>query len=144
MLVIFFTSCHGVSVAASSAMLLQCLVRPDGPDGGTLLQHCTTNRTRTRTVQPPVKLSPTLAQPRSRTQRRPHPQSSDSAQSAPAHRRRRQHARHRHLSNADEEEQGQEEEEQEEEVDTGDPTWAPPKGGTDQLLIRGIDGRGRM
>ncbi|KAM8822247.1 LOW QUALITY PROTEIN: zinc finger protein 516-like, partial [Synchiropus picturatus] len=38
----------------SSAVLLHCFsVRPDGPDGGALLQHCTPKRTRTRTSEVP-------------------------------------------------------------------------------------------
>ncbi|KAI3355006.1 hypothetical protein L3Q82_004795 [Scortum barcoo] len=106
--------------SGSSAMLLQCFaVRPDGPDGGALLQHCTSSRTRTRTIKPATK--PT--QTRSRSQRRP-PQSSNNIK------RNRAQQRHRRGSPVIDH-QEEEEEEQEEEVveeDTGDPTWTPPEG----------------
>ncbi|KAE8279586.1 AT-rich binding protein [Larimichthys crocea] len=105
----------------SSAMLLQCFaVRPDGPDGGALLQHCTSNRTRTRTIQPAGKPS------RSRSQRRPPPRSFTSAKRSPTQRR------HRRVSPVTDLQPEEEEEEEEEEVveeeDTGDPTWTPPEG----------------
>ncbi|GAA6234202.1 zinc finger protein 708-like [Lates japonicus] len=104
--------------SGSSQMLLQCFaVRPDGPDGGALLQHCTTNRTRTRTVKPAVRLSPKPIQSRSRTQKRPAPQ----IKRNPPQRRR-----HRRTSPDTD---GQEEEEEEEvEEDTGDPSWTPSEG----------------
>ncbi|KAM8731600.1 zinc finger X-chromosomal protein-like [Acanthopagrus schlegelii] len=108
----------------SSAMLLQCFaVRPDGPDGGALLQHCTPNRTRTRTIKPTIK--PT----QSRSQRRPPLQSrtQNTTKQSPA-----QH-RHRRVSpvtdHQPEEEEGEEGEVVEE--DTGDPTWTPPEGDVD-------------
>ncbi|XP_070709131.1 zinc finger protein ZFP2-like [Pempheris klunzingeri] len=90
-------------------MLLQCFsVRPDGPDGGALLQHCT--RTRTRTIQPAAKHSPNPS--RTRSHRRPPPQRISVTKRRP-----------RCVS------PGPEEEEQEEvEEDTGDPTWTPPEG----------------
>uniref|UniRef100_UPI0037E77A70 zinc finger protein ZFP2-like n=1 Tax=Semicossyphus pulcher TaxID=241346 RepID=UPI0037E77A70 len=105
----------------SSEMLLQCFaVRPDGPDGGALLQHCTTNRTRTRTIQPAIKLSPEPAQPRPRAQKRPLPQNSPNRSRAQQRRRRVAPVTDLH----------QEEEEEEEEVmeeDSGDPIWTPPE-----------------
>ncbi|XP_041817537.1 zinc finger protein 708-like [Chelmon rostratus] len=110
----------------SSAMLLQCFaVRPDGPDGGALLQHCTTNRTRTRTIQPTVKPSPKHTQSRSRSQRRPPPESSNSARRSPAQRHLRLVSP---VTDHQQEEEEEEEEEEEVEEDTGDPTWSPPEG----------------
>ncbi|XP_023249873.1 endothelial zinc finger protein induced by tumor necrosis factor alpha-like [Seriola lalandi dorsalis] len=118
--------------SGSSSMLLQCLqLRPDGPDGGALLQHCTPNRTRTRTIKPAIRLSPKPPQPRSRTQRRPLPQGANTTKRNPT-----QH-RHRRVScdpdqregEGEGEKEGDEEEEEEEEVeeDTGDPNWTPPE-----------------
>ncbi|XP_040922273.1 zinc finger protein 436-like [Toxotes jaculatrix] len=110
--------------SGSSSMLLQCFaVRPDGSDGGALLQHCTTNRTRTRTIKPAVKLSPKLTQSRSRTQRKPPPLSSNTTKRNPPQRRH-----HRVSPDTDrQEEEGEEVEEEEEEEDTGDPNWTPPE-----------------
>ncbi|XP_044032122.1 zinc finger protein 436-like [Siniperca chuatsi] len=112
-------------------MLLQCFaVRPDGPDGGALLQHCTTNRTRTRPIQPAIKASPKTPKPtqsRSRSQRKPRPQSSKTAKQSPAQ-------RHHVSPVTDHQQEEEEEEEEEEEVveeDTGDPTWTPPDGDVD-------------
>lgn len=131
----------------SSAMLLQCFaVRPDGPDGGALLQHCTSNRTRTRTIQPAVKhqiqTPPKLPQPRSRIQRgrpplsrRDNQQSSSSSRPAPRNRRQRRASpatdrQEEQQQEEQQEEEREEEEQQEEQVveeDTGDPTWTPPE-----------------
>lgn len=117
--------------SGSSAMLLQCFaVRPDGPDGGALLQHCTTNRTRTRAIQPAIKVSPKPTQSRSRTQRKPPPQSSNAAKQNPAQRRRRRRRRRSPVTDTQQEEEEAEEEEVVEE-DTGDPTWTPPEGDVD-------------
>ncbi|CAJ1081589.1 zinc finger protein 436-like [Xyrichtys novacula] len=122
----------------SPEMLLQCFaVRPDGPDGGALLKHCTTNRTRTRIIQPAVKLSPELTSSRSRTQKRPPPQNSNNTK-----RGRPKRGRPRRVlpdaeqkeaegegeggEEGEEEQEGEEAEEEEEVVeDTGDPTWTP-------------------
>ncbi|XP_041824877.1 endothelial zinc finger protein induced by tumor necrosis factor alpha-like isoform X2 [Melanotaenia boesemani] len=107
--------------SGSSAMLLQCLtVRPDGADGGALLQHCTTNRTRTRTIRPPNKPFSEPDQPRTSTRKRLSTQSS-------------KFTRKSRLRRKPPDPQPEEEEEEEEEVvtveeDTGDPTWTPPKG----------------
>lgn len=140
-LVVSVQSCRCVS-AGSSAMLLQCFaVRPDGPDGGALLQHCTTNRTRTRAIKPAIKhqtqkhlpcssSSPKLPQPRTRPQRRRRaPRKIDEQQSATPPRpgpRRRQQRRASPVPNT-EQQQGEEEEVLEE--DTVDPTWTPPEAG---------------
>lgn len=115
-------------------MLLQCFaVRPDGPDGGALLKHCTPNRTRTRTIQPAVKLSPELTSSRSRSQKRPPPQNANNSKRGRAKRGRPR----RVIPDTDREEEEEEREEggedgegeegEEEEVveDTGDPTWTP-------------------
>ncbi|XP_054479132.1 zinc finger protein 497-like [Anoplopoma fimbria] len=112
----------------SSAMLLQCFaVRPDGPDGGALLQHCTTNRTRTRTRTRPIK--PT----HSRSQRRPPPQRSHKGPSKRRYRRVspvtdiiQQEEVEEEVDEVDEVEDEEDEEDKEE--DTGDPTWTPPEG----------------
>ncbi|XP_013889097.1 zinc finger protein 436 [Austrofundulus limnaeus] len=104
----------------SSGMLLQCLtVRPDGSDGGALLQHCTTNRTRTRIIRPAIKLSDEPTQ--TRTRKRPPPQNSDPSRQSVARRQRRRSA-----------DLQQEEEEEEEdgglvEEDTSDPNWTPTR-----------------
>uniref|UniRef100_A0A1A8SBR5 C2H2-type domain-containing protein n=1 Tax=Nothobranchius rachovii TaxID=451742 RepID=A0A1A8SBR5_9TELE len=91
--------------SGSPEMLLQCLtVRPDGSDGGALLQHCTPNRTRTRIIRPAVKLSDEPTQ--SRTRKRPS-QSGGTRQARP-------HQDHRSLDLH-----------QEEEEESGDPTWTP-------------------
>nr|XP_020481109.1 zinc finger protein 2 homolog [Monopterus albus] len=109
--------------SGSSSVLLQCVaVRPDGPDGGALLQHCTSTRTRTRTIKPAIRLSPSLIQSRSRTPRRPPPESSDTTKQNPPQRRRR-----RVSPDADQQEE-EEVEEEVEEGDTGDPAWTPPEG----------------
>ncbi|KAL6097420.1 uncharacterized protein ACO6RY_12975 [Pungitius sinensis] len=95
------------SQTGSSSMLLQCFsVRPDGPDGGALLQHCT------RTIKPP----------RSRSQRRP--RRSKAAKQGCSTRR------YRCVSpvNDIQREVVVEEEEEEEEEDRSDPTWNPPEG----------------
>lgn len=112
-------------------MLLQCFaVRPDGPDGGALLQHCTTNRTRTRVIRPATKFSdePTLT--KSRTQRR---------RSLPQTSNTKKHSRHwRESDPGPQEEEAEVEEEavtvvvEEEEEDTGDPTWTPSEGELNQ------------
>ncbi|XP_021168972.2 zinc finger protein 436 isoform X2 [Fundulus heteroclitus] len=122
-----------VDLLGSSAVLLQCLtVRPDGADGGALLQHCTPNRTRTRTIRPAVKLCDEPTETRTRTRK-----------SSSTVRRSRQRSGSPDLPQQQEEE---EEEVQEEEVgevqeevgeveeftvgeETGDPTWTP-KGDT--------------
>ncbi|XP_069033687.1 zinc finger protein 497-like isoform X1 [Embiotoca jacksoni] len=104
-----------------SAMLLQCFaVRPDGPDGGALLQHCTT---RTRTIRPAVKPSTKPAQTRSRTQRRPPPHSSNTAK----RKLPRRHRHHRESPDTDLHQEEEEEVEEEEEENTRDPTWTPPE-----------------
>ncbi|XP_069368430.1 zinc finger protein ZFP2-like isoform X2 [Paralichthys olivaceus] len=91
-------------------MLLQCFsVRSDGPDGGALLQHCTT--TRTRTIKPAVRLSPKLTE--SRTQRRP--PSCNTAKRNPPPRRRRCES-----PDSDPEDEVE---------DTRDPNWTPPADG---------------
>ncbi|XP_026218048.1 zinc finger protein 708-like isoform X2 [Anabas testudineus] len=116
----------------SSEMLLQCLsVRPDGPDGGALLQHCTTNRTRTRTIKPAIRLSPNLTESRSKTQRRPLPQN-------PTKNPPKRHRRHRVSSNPDQQdEEDDDDDEEDEEVveDTGDPAWTPPEGALDDVRL---------
>uniref|UniRef100_A0A8C6LVH3 C2H2-type domain-containing protein n=2 Tax=Nothobranchius furzeri TaxID=105023 RepID=A0A8C6LVH3_NOTFU len=92
--------------SGSPEMLLQCLtVRPDGSDGGALLQHCTPNRTRTRIIRPAVKLSDEPTQ--SRTRKRPS-QSGGTRQARP-------HQDQRSLDLHQEEE----------EEESGDPTWTP-------------------
>ncbi|XP_031166294.1 zinc finger protein 737-like isoform X1 [Sander lucioperca] len=98
----------------SSEMLLQCFVRPDGPGGGALLQHCT--RTRTRTIKPSRRATPPTPRPNTATQR-------------PPKRRGRRRVSPDPQQEQEEEEQEVEEEEQEVmEEDAGDPTWAPPDG----------------
>uniref|UniRef100_A0A1A8F8Y8 C2H2-type domain-containing protein n=2 Tax=Nothobranchius korthausae TaxID=1143690 RepID=A0A1A8F8Y8_9TELE len=93
--------------SGSPEMLLQCLtVRPDGSDGGALLQHCTPNRTRTRIIRPAVKLADEPTQ--SRTRKRPS-QSGGTRQARP-------HQDHRSLDLHQEEEV---------EEESGDPTWTP-------------------
>ncbi|KAM9332401.1 zinc finger Y-chromosomal protein-like [Pholidichthys leucotaenia] len=73
--------------SGSSQVLLQSFtVRPDGPDGGPLLEHCT--RTRTRTIRPAPKLSPEPPQTRSRT-RRGQPRTPSSEQKVEPRRRSR-------------------------------------------------------
>ncbi|CAK6984010.1 zinc finger protein 678-like [Scomber scombrus] len=121
--------------SGSSAMLLQCFaVRPDGRDGGALLQHCTPPRTRTRTIQHASKhqntQNPRPPHTRSRTQRGRPPirrrSGGGSSSGRPASRIQRQ----RKASPDQQEEEEVEQEEQEEEVveeDTGDPTWTPPE-----------------
>ncbi|XP_062297264.1 zinc finger protein 83-like [Scomber scombrus] len=121
--------------SGSSAMLLQCFaVRPDGRDGGALLQHCTPPRTRTRTIQHASKhqntQNPRPPHTRSRTQRGRPPirrrSGGGSSSGRPASRNQRQ----RKASPDQQEEEEVEQEEQEEEVveeDTGDPTWTPPE-----------------
>uniref|UniRef100_A0A3Q3MJ17 C2H2-type domain-containing protein n=1 Tax=Mastacembelus armatus TaxID=205130 RepID=A0A3Q3MJ17_9TELE len=109
---------------------LQCLsVRPDGPDGGALLQHCTTTRTRTRTIKPAVRLSPNHTQSRSRTQK---PQACNTTKrNPPQHRRRRPTSPDKQQE--EEEAEEAEEEVEEEEEDTQDPAWTPPDG--DNVLL---------
>ncbi|KAM4718697.1 zinc finger Y-chromosomal protein 1-like isoform 1-T2 [Anableps anableps] len=100
--------------SGSSAMLLQCLtVRPDGSDGGALLQHCTPNRTRTRIIRPAVKLSDEPTETRTRTRKRPILQSAR-RNGRPS----QQRCESPDLQEEEEEEDGMEE-------DTGDPTWTP-------------------
>ncbi|XP_028288871.1 zinc finger protein 2-like [Parambassis ranga] len=104
--------------SGSSSMLLQCFtVRPDGPDGGALMQHCTTSRTRTRTIRPAVR--PSTKPTQSRPQRKQLANKRSLSQ-----RRRRQKP-----PDADVQ---QEEEEQREvvmlEEDSADPTWTPAEG----------------
>ncbi|XP_041669533.1 zinc finger protein 436-like [Cheilinus undulatus] len=113
----------------SSQMLLQCFaVRPDGPDGGALLQHCTPNRTRTRTIQPAVKLSPELYPTKPRSQKRPPPNNSNTTKRRRGRPRRRVSPDPEPLQEEEDEEGGQEEEDgEEEEGDTGDPNWSPPQ-----------------
>ncbi|KAM6971551.1 zinc finger Y-chromosomal protein 1-like, partial [Tautogolabrus adspersus] len=114
----------------SSQMLLQCFaVRPDGPDGGALLQHCTPNRTRTRTIQPAVKLSPELTPTRSRSKKRPAPNNTNTAKRRRAQRGRRRIRRVSPDPDLQDEDEMEEEEEEEaaEEGNTGDPTWSPPE-----------------
>lgn len=111
--------------AGSPAMLLQCLtVRPDGSDGGALLQHCTTNRTRTRIIRPAVKLSDEPTQ--TRTKRGLPPQYSDPTRPHAARRRR--------LRSPDLQQE-------EEEEDTGDPIWTPTRGETEPELLKTISTR---
>ncbi|XP_039859788.1 endothelial zinc finger protein induced by tumor necrosis factor alpha-like [Simochromis diagramma] len=108
--------------SGSSAMLLQCIaVRADGPDGGALLQHCTTNRTRTRIIRPAPKLSDEPTPAKSRTQRRRLvPQSSNTDKQS---RRRRRH------ESSDTDQQEEAEVMTVEEDVTADPTWTPSEGG---------------
>ncbi|XP_030611973.1 zinc finger protein 436-like [Archocentrus centrarchus] len=126
--------------SGSSAMLLQCFaVRPDGPDGGALLQHCTPNRTRTRIIRPATKFSDEPTPTKSRTQRkRSLPQSSNS----------KKQSRHRRESpNTDQQEEEAEveeavtvvEEEEQEEEDTGDPTWTPAEGVEPQPPLSAVE-----
>lgn len=137
-------------LSGSSAVLLQCLaVRPDGPDGGALLQHCTGSRTRTRPIQPAAKCQVTLQispdapdapeppQSRSRTRRRPAPISERDEQQNLTSSRRRAAARRRKRRRRQEEdndEEDEEEEEEGEELDTGDPTWTTAAGGVTSNL----------
>lgn len=102
-------------------MLLQCIaVRADGPDGGALLQHCTTNRTRTRIIRPAPKLSDEPTPAKSRTQRRRLvPQSSNTD---------KQSRRRRHESSDTDQQEEAEVMTVEEDV-TADPTWTPSEGG---------------
>lgn len=111
------------SHSGSSSTLLQCFtVRPDGPDGGALLQHCTSTRTRTKTmVAPPT----TWTGARTRGRRRL-PQSTNTTQQGAA--------QHRH--GQEEVEEPEEEEEEVEEVmleDCSDPTWTPGDGADEAL-----------
>ncbi|XP_056868886.1 zinc finger protein 708-like isoform X1 [Takifugu flavidus] len=99
----------------SSAVLLQCVVRPDGTDGRALLQYCSPTRTRTRTIQPPIKLSPTLGE--SKSQRRPPRQRPDPGPGPGHHHGRRQP---RAVCPDEEQEDVQED---------SDPTWTPRGGG---------------
>ncbi|TDG95806.1 hypothetical protein EPR50_G00245120, partial [Perca flavescens] len=99
----------------SSEMLLQCFVRPDGPDGGALLQHCTN---RTRTIKPGRRATPPTPPP-------PRP---DHATQRPPKRRCRRNHRVVPDPQQEEEEQDQEVEQEVVEEDTGDPTWTPPDG----------------
>lgn len=116
---------NGLS-AGSSAVLLQCVVRPDGTDGNTLLQYCSPTRTRTRTIQPPIKLSPTLGE--SRSQRRPPRQRTNPV---PVHHQTRR--QHRTLCPDEEQEDAQEDTQEDAQEDmleeSGDPTWTPHEGG---------------
>ncbi|KAF7656616.1 hypothetical protein LDENG_00038980 [Lucifuga dentata] len=134
----------------SSAMLLQCFaVRPDGPDGGALLQHCTSNNKQSQLpVKHPTILCPSPStrhiQSRSRRIQRKKtqpktkerlmaPSSSTSSTHKRLRRRRVSSRPHPPPPTEDEEEvqQQEEEEEDEEEVveeEVGDPTWTPPMG----------------
>ncbi|MEQ2231033.1 hypothetical protein ILYODFUR_035217 [Ilyodon furcidens] len=104
--------------SGSSAMLLQCLtVRPDGSDGGALLQHCTPNRTRTRIIRPAVKLSDEPTETRTRTRKRPVLQNSNTISRNGRQTRRR--------NESPDLQQEEEEEVVTVEEDTGDPTWTP-------------------
>ncbi|KAM8822544.1 zinc finger X-chromosomal protein-like isoform 2-T2 [Spinachia spinachia] len=94
-------------------MLLQCFaVRPDGPDGGALLQHCT----RTRTIKRPA----------SRSQRRP--QSSNGAKQGRSTRRYRHVSPVNDVQREMEEDEEDDDDDDDEEEDRGDPTWNPPEG----------------
>ncbi|KAM7369517.1 hypothetical protein PAMP_010836 [Pampus punctatissimus] len=103
----------------SSAMLLQCFaVRPDGPDGGTLLQHCTSNRTRTRAIKPAIKHQ--------------NPTHLNHASSPKPSRPAARNCRQRRVSPATDSQQGEQQQQPEDEEvvveeDTGDPTWTPPE-----------------
>ncbi|KAM6900449.1 zinc finger X-chromosomal protein-like [Xenentodon cancila] len=112
--------------AGSSTMLLRC--RPDGEDGGALLQHCstnrTTNRTRTRIIRPAIKFSDAPAESRTRGRKRPPPQSFTTTRQNLLQCRRRQKSPDQHQV-----------EEVTVEEDTGDPTWTPSKGDVQPQLL---------
>lgn len=100
--------------SGSSSNLLRCFtVRPDGPDGGALLQHCTS----TRTTATPIT--------RTRTRKRLLSQSASAIQRSPMQRRRCKAAVTVAIA-AEQQEDGDEEVLVE---DCGDPTWTPPGGG---------------
>ncbi|XP_061569068.1 zinc finger protein ZFP2-like [Cololabis saira] len=115
-----------------STMLLRC--RPDGEDGGALLQHCSTNRTRTRIIRPAIKFSDAPAESKASVRRRAPPQSFSTTRQSLSQRRSRQ------KSPDQQEEEEEEEEEVEEEMmtveeDTGDPTWDPAEGDMESRLL---------
>lgn len=114
--------------SGSSSNLLQCFtVRPDGPDGGALLQHCTSTRTKT-IASPPTPRTKI----RTRSRGRLPPQSTDKPRQNPTKLRRSQVS-----PGADVMVQEEELEEEQEEVmleDCGDPTWTPPDGDEDEDL----------
>lgn len=112
----------------SGSMLIQCLsVRADGSDGGALLQHCTSNRTRTRIIRPAVKLADEPTETRTRTRRKPVLQNSSG-------RRRNGRPSRGRCESPD---LHQEEEEEGAglmvEEDAGDPTWRPRGGAPEPI-----------
>ncbi|XP_053717176.1 zinc finger protein 83-like [Synchiropus splendidus] len=119
----------------SSGVLLTCLsVRPDGPDGGALLRHCTTAPRSSSHVKPCIKRaaappasSPSPAPARARSQRRRRPprwREEQQAENTAGRRSRRQHQ-----VSADAQQEGQL---QQEEEDVSDPTWTPPSAADSQ------------
>ncbi|XP_024117531.1 zinc finger protein 436 [Oryzias melastigma] len=100
-----------------SALLLSCHPADCSP----VLQHSSTNRTRTRTVRPAVRLLAEPVQTRAKVRKRLVPQSSDSAElSQPSQRR------HRRATEVPQEEE-----------DIGDPLWTPSEGGVDSVSSGG-------
>ncbi|KAM9826840.1 zinc finger Y-chromosomal protein-like [Neosynchiropus ocellatus] len=112
----------------SSGVLLTCLsVRPDGPDGGALLRHCTASPRRrgvnpsVKDASPPAGLSPP-APVRAKSQRRRRPprwREALQAENVLAKRLRRQHE-----VSPDAQQEGAPQ--PGEEDDLRDPTWTPP------------------
>uniref|UniRef100_A0A3P9MAJ0 C2H2-type domain-containing protein n=1 Tax=Oryzias latipes TaxID=8090 RepID=A0A3P9MAJ0_ORYLA len=96
-----------------SAMLRSC----NSANRSLVLQHSSTNRTRTRTVRPAVRLLAEPVQTKPRVRKRLLPQSSDPAESSqPTQRRRRRST-----------------EVPQEEGDIGDPLWTPSEGDVDAV-----------
>lgn len=111
-------------------MLLQCLsVRPDGEDGGALLQHCSTKRTRTRIVRPAIKFSDAPPESRTRVRKKPLSQSYSTTKQNVSQRRCCRKSPDQQEEEEEEEEVEETEEEEMVEEDISDPAWTPPEGG---------------
>ncbi|KAM9839817.1 zinc finger Y-chromosomal protein 1-like [Aulostomus maculatus] len=133
--------------SGSSAVVLQCFaVRPDGPDGGALLQHCTTTPPRTRAIQPAIKRkalpthphTPELPLSRSQRKRRP-PRWRDDLQSSPPTTPAPRNLHQRRVSPVSHAQQ-----EVEVMEETGDPTWMPSDAdGVSHLCLSSNDGEER-
>lgn len=120
-------------------MLLECFsVRPDGSDGGALLQHCT-SRTRTRTIKPAIRLSPTheskshRREPQSRKMNNPgrkrqrgRPRLSCRTE-AQEEKEQPQDKKEEEAEVQEEQAQEEEEEEEQEQMEKDDPNWIPSK-----------------
>ncbi|XP_016887286.1 zinc finger protein 708-like isoform X2 [Cynoglossus semilaevis] len=129
----------GWANSTSSTMLLECFsVRPDGSDGGALLQHCT-SRTRTRTIKPAIRLSPTheskshRREPQSRKMNNPgrkrqrgRPRLSCRTE-AQEEKEQPQDKKEEEAEVQEEQAQEEEEEEEQEQMEKDDPNWIPSK-----------------